>query len=100
MDTWNQIENALCELEDRVEEALTPVNASECGLDPRCGPLFRGQDFLATRNRSSLDYYGGFEYVDSEYIRSVGHWTLYSSEHDRIACALETWETHPNRAEE
>lgn len=63
MDTWNQIENALCELEDRVEEALTPVNASEC-------------------------------------IRSVGHWTLYSSEHDRIACALETWETHPNRAEE
>ena len=92
MNTWNNIQDALCELEYQIKDAVTRCKATECNLDIRCGTLFRGQDFLATRDRRLLDYYGGFEYVDPECIQQVGGWTLYSADDDRVLQAMMTLE--------
>ena len=95
MDTWNNIQGALSELDQQIADSVTPHMAEGAGLDPRCGIIYSGEDFLATRNRRLLDYYGGFEYVDSEYIQQVGGWTLYSIEDGRVLEAMTTLEhTH------
>lgn len=92
MDTWNDIQGALSELDQQIADSVTPHKAEDAGLDPRCGMIYLGEDFLATRNRRSLDYYGGFEYVDSEYIQQVGGWTLYSVDDSCVLRAMTTLE--------
>lgn len=74
----------IAELEERIEQECTTVYASELGLDSRCGPILVGPDYIATRNRRALDYYGGFEYVDPAYVTPVGTLTLYHEEDDRV----------------
>lgn len=83
------------ELNDRAQalaqEALataTEHSAEVLGLDQRCGPVWLGEDFLATDHRQALDYYGGFEYIDKEYITALGDWTFYSIEADRVLNAF------------
>ena len=92
MDTWNDIQGALSELDQQIADSVTPHKAEDVGLDPRCGMIYLGEDFLATRNRRSLDYYGGFEYVDPEYIQQVGGWTLYSVDDSCVLRAMTTLE--------
>lgn len=68
----------------RIESECELVPAARCGLDPRCGNLLVGEDFVASRNPGALDYYGGFEYVDSEYTLRLGEWKLYFKGDSRI----------------
>ena len=89
---WDTIQDALSEVDQQIADAVTPHKAEGAGLDRRCGMIYLGEDFLATRNRRSLDYYGGFEYVDPEYIQQVGGWTLYSADDDRVLQAMMTLE--------
>ena len=92
---WNNIQDALSELDQQIAGSVTPHKAEDAGLDPRCGMIYLGEDFLATRDRRSLDYYGGFEYVDPEYIQQVGGWTLYSVDDSLVLRAMTTLEyTH------
>ena len=92
---WNAIQDALSELDQQIADSVTPHKAEDAGLDCRCGMIYLVEDFLATRDRRLLDYYGGFEYVDPEYIQQVGSWTLYSIENDRVLAAIEALEhTH------
>lgn len=88
MMTFNDIQQALYELEQEVLRSTDLYPASDYGLDPRCGRLYAGGDFIATPYRKALDYYGGFEYIDSEYILSLQTLTIYSSEHERVLEAL------------
>ena len=63
------------------------VIATDLGLDPRSyyGPMYVSADGIAVEGSTrNLNYYGGFEYVDSEYVRKYGKWTLYTSEDDRV----------------
>lgn len=81
----------ICAIDERVDGALEGAverPAHELGLDPRCGNIYVGDDFIASGNPRQLDYYGGFEYVDPDYTQPLGDWKLYLNEDDRVAEAL------------
>ena len=67
------------------------VSAEEVGLDRRAGYVFVSTEegWIASRNTRSLEYYGGFEYIGEEYRVTVGEITFYSSDHSRVADAIE-----------
>ena len=89
------------ELEQKVEELVNKyieeseavcVNADQVGLDFRCGMVYVSvaDDYVAVSgNGRSLNYYGGFEYIDSEYITRLGHMTFYSGEVERVQECIE-----------
>jgi hypothetical protein len=86
--------------EERVREWLEEngerLNASLVGLDYRCGSIWVTEDavIVEERNRGSLEYYGGFEYVSKESTNRVGEFTIYYTEGDeseRVADVVEAW---------
>lgn len=85
---FSTIQEALLQLQDEIESSCRRVPAHELGLDHRCGTVYVGEDFIATPNPNTLDYYGGFEYVDPDYTQPLGDWKLYSNEDDRVSEAL------------
>jgi len=80
----HQIIETLQTLQAQVESDCELIPAHELGLDPRAGFLYVGEDFVATSRPRELDYYGGFEYVDSEYTLRLGEWKLYFKGDHRI----------------
>lgn len=68
------------ELAEDITADAELVPAQELGLDYLCGMVYVGEDFLATTNRRVLDYYGGFEYIDAEFVSVLGNLTIYSIE--------------------
>jgi len=89
------------ELEDKINELIQQfieesdavcVRADKVGLDYRCGSVYVSidEDFIAvSHNTNSIEYYGGFEYIDSEYITRLGHMTFYSGETSRVQDCIE-----------
>lgn len=67
-----------------IEHDCELVPAHELNLDPRCGFLYVGEDFVASTRHRELDYYGGFEYVDSKCTFPLGTWKLYFKGDRRI----------------
>lgn len=66
---------------------MTPVHADrKIGLDMRCGPIYINEDCIAvdTFRAGSLEYYGGFEYVDKEYRHEAGGYIFYLGEDSRV----------------
>lgn len=64
------------------------VLPEDLGLDRRAGyRMFVTEEAIAvTKNCDrSLQYYGGFEYVDKDYRTEIGEWVFYSAEDDRVA---------------
>ena len=85
----NQIDNLIDQyLED--SDAVR-VSAEAVGLDHRAGYVFVSTDegwiAAVAGNVRSLEYYGGFEYVDNKL--SIGEMTFYSSDSSRVADAIE-----------
>lgn len=89
------LDDALAAL-DQIGNALIktakPTDASSCGLDERCGTIYIGEDFIATRQSRSLDYYGGFEYIGKGDRQTIGDYTFYSIDSDRVRDAIEAYE--------
>ena len=58
----------------------------ELGLDFRCGRILISVDegFVAACNPRSIEYYGGFEYIDSEFKLDAGDYRFYDREADRV----------------
>jgi len=89
------------ELEQQVEELVNNyikesgavcVGARDVGLDYRCGMVYVSpeEDFIAVSGKpGSINYYGGFEYIDSDYITTIGHMTFYSGETSRVQECIE-----------
>ena len=74
-------------VEGLIDEEFREVTPKEIGLDSRAGyRLFINEDYIAVSrgNRRSLDYYGGFEYVDEEHITVLGDMVFYSSDDERV----------------
>lgn len=94
MNTWNDIEQALADLNQRITEATTAHAPVFAGLDPRAGLIHLGEDFIATRTPQTLEYYTGFGYIDLHYKRTIGQWTIYSIEEpsERVQRAILTLE--------
>ena len=80
----------LDEVNDMVEQqvaGMQRIAASQLGLDDRCGRVYidRNDEVIATANRSSLDYYGGFEYIkEGEGRITVGDYTFYTTDSSRV----------------
>jgi hypothetical protein len=89
------------ELEQQVEELVNQyieeseaacVGARDVGLDYRCGMVYVSVagDFVAVSGGGgSINYYGGFEYIDSDQIITIGHMTFYSGEASRVQACIE-----------
>ena len=100
------------ELEQQVEELVNKyiedseavcVGARDVGLDYRCGMVYVSvaDDFVAVSGSgSSINYYGGFEYIDSDYITTIGHMTFYSGEHSRVQDCIEYYINKTNNNQE
>ena len=74
-------------VEGLIDEEFREVTPKEVGLDSRAGyRLFINEDFIAVSrgNRRTLDYYGGFEYVDEEHITVLGDYVFFSSDDERV----------------
>lgn len=73
---------------------LDRVPASKCGLDYRAGMLYITDEGILVKNneRRTLEYYGGFEYVDKEFVHTIGNdhngYTFYSRDDDRVEEAV------------
>ena len=78
------------------------VSAESVGLDHRAGYVFISTEegWIASRNTRSLEYYGGFEYIGEEYRVTVGEITFYSSDHSRVADAIEYYNDEHQRKED
>jgi len=98
MDLFELIDN-ISELTDNFIGNMELVPANRLGLDPRCGKLFVSPDCIGVYkgNDRTLQYYGGFEYVDIEYRHEMGDYVFYSAEDNRVRDHLEQY---LNRMEE
>ena len=78
-----------------INEDFEMVRADELGLDRRAGyRLYVNTDYIVVEGGSrELDYYGGFEYVDSEHVQIYGDYKFYSARSDRVQEAIERYYT-------
>jgi hypothetical protein len=66
---------------------MTETSSPNLRLDPRAGyKLWVDEDTIAVSKSSdgSLQYYGGFEYVDKAYRREVGDYVFYLGDDNRV----------------
>ena len=82
--------DAVAEVIDRKVRGMRCEPASRFGLDDRCGMLWCDEDTIVAYTGSRLDYYGGFEYIKEGQGRTtVGEYTFYTTDSERVADALE-----------
>jgi hypothetical protein len=93
MKDFNSALDLLDEVNDmvgRYVQGMRKEPASRLGLDERCGMLYVDEDCIVAYTGSRLDYYGGFEYIkEGEGRTTLGEFTFYSSDSDRVADAIE-----------
>ena len=98
MQDFNSAADLLDEVNDMVHrhvQGMRKEPASRLGLDERCGVLYVDEDCIVSYTGSRLDYYGGFEYIkEGEGRTTLGEYTFYSSEHNRVADAIECLMEH------
>jgi hypothetical protein len=101
---FTSVHSMIDEVNDAVEsfvrENFERVSADKLGLDIRAGyRLYVNEDCIAASggDTRTLNYYGGFEYVDSEYVQTVGDYTFYMADDERVR---EHIATYFDRAEE
>lgn len=83
------IQESINNLQEDIAAKCKVLPASKFGLDPRCGHLLCGPDFIASSAPRLVDYYGGFEYVEAEHVVQVGTWKVYSTDCERVQAAWE-----------
>ena len=88
------ITDLLEEIGDRIDEIAENIdwaNADEIGLDIRAGRVkVSPEGILVPEPRvRTLEYYGGFEYVDRNNVYKLGKYTFYSRGDQRVAEAIE-----------
>ena len=85
------------ELNDKLctrTQNMTLVSADKLGLDIRAGyRLFIDNECIIVdkRNDRSLQYYGGFEYVDKDFRNEIGDYVIYTNGDDRVLNCLERY---------
>ena len=83
-----EMDDFLEEIESVVNKQLQKayrVRADACGLDCRCGWIYvcASEGWIAAwqgktgREQNRLEYYGGFEYIPYENVRTIGEHTFY-----------------------
>ena len=101
MGIHHTIEQAIEMIEDAVQE-LPKVSTAKIGLDVRAGYVYVDLDdrciIVDSGSVRSLDYYGGFEYVEDDNTTEIGQYKVYMEEGfhgeicERVADALDRYE--------
>lgn len=74
-------------IEEELDEKFNDGDVKNTGLDDRaCGRCWFSNDYfvIPAGSQRRLEYYGGFEYVDREYVRVFGDYVFYSTEDERV----------------
>lgn len=93
MNIYELIERAN-ELALECLEQAEEVKPEVIGMDKRSAYILRiCHDFIAVELKydKSLQYYGGFEYVDPDYRLVIGEYVFYSCECPRIQDHINSW---------
>jgi len=88
MVTFEHIQGSILEMNNTLIKDMEPVEPEELGLDNRSARvIYVGTDLLAVNKADdrNLQYYGGFEYVDSEFRLELGTHVYYSTDSPRVA---------------
>jgi hypothetical protein len=99
MSLLDYVDECMDEVEKLVRhmDYVCPV---ELGLDRRAAyRLFVDSECVVVRKNEdrTLQYYGGFEYVDKEYRTEFGDYVIYTADGDRVsACIQYLLEASPN----
>lgn len=66
----------------------------ELGLDFRCGRILISVDegFVAAVNPRSIEYYGGWEYIDPEFKLDAGDYRFYDREASRVDSVIKHYQ--------
>ena len=85
---------ALNEQANELVRALDKVDTEKLGLDPRAAYGIRvshEDGFLAVPESEdrTMQYYGGFEYVDAEFRSEAGDFVLYSVDQCSDSCRVQ-----------
>jgi hypothetical protein len=70
-----------------VAEHYSSTTTEALGLDGRAATrqMWVSTEGIVTQGETQrLEYYGGFDYVDKEYVRRVGSYTFWSIEDERV----------------
>jgi hypothetical protein len=84
---YETIENAVKQyIEESNVVEIGAKGLEELGLDFRCGRILISVDegFVAACSPRSIEYYGGWEYIDSELKLDAGDYRFYDSEASRV----------------
>lgn len=103
MSTMYFLEELNEQVRQHVLSEFTPARADQLGLDIRAGyTLYVSDDAIAVekRNDRTLQYYGGFEYVDEECRTEAGEYVFYFNEDERVADCLDAYEEYKADTEE
>ena len=94
---YDLIDSVSEEAEALVADMTEVRDISVLGLDPRAAArMWVNNDCVAVRAGSdrSLQYYGGFEYVDSDYRKDFGEFVFYLAEDSRVQDCIDNLEDH------
>ena len=80
-------------VERNIRENFEQASGNDVGLDMRVGRLYvnTSDRVIASNNQRSLEYYGGFEYIDKDMVTTVGDWTFYQG--DRVDDCIDAFES-------
>lgn len=93
----SQVLNLVYDLDDQIRNtvaSLPCVRAEDLGLDRRAAyTVWVDEDALIVRKNEdrTLQYYGGFEYVDKDARIECGDYVIYSNDDSRVADCLEQY---------
>ena len=88
-------EDIICRINDIVSDHLNEefemIPAVKAGLDHRCGGIFISQDAIVVDKYrdGTLQYYGGFEYVDKGFRKEIGDYVFYLYDDSRVASHID-----------
>jgi len=97
MHAFDLIENINVQIAEFVDAHMQEVQPARdnIGLDPRAAySLYINDSAIAVPKSQdrSLQYYGGFEYVDSEYRVELGDYVFYMAEDERVLGHIERYQ--------
>jgi hypothetical protein len=73
VDTIRQLADAW------IKNKTERVKSEDYCLDPRIGYIHKTDKAIIVpiKQKSTIDYYGGFEYIDKDHVVQVGDWIFY-----------------------
>jgi len=94
MDINELIDEVNERLGDFVEDQMVEIKPEDARLDNRAAyRIYINDDAIAVEkgNDRTMQYYGGFEYVDAEFRVEMGDYIVYLAEDDRVRSHIEFW---------